>query len=171
MTFGVNGDYSLSSLGQYFNNIQNSLPAGSYTGFGSGATSSGTRQLIFTAGNGQNAIGSNQQAGLVGLISPSGQATIGPYAGSTIIDHLTNSLNSILSPSLPSTTGTNLPGSTAGPNTQTVPSGQATTTTNSLTDSFNKGLSQVEGFFKNHPEALLGIGLVGALLLFGAIRK
>ena len=165
MTFGVNGDYSLSSLGAYFNNIQNSLPAGSYTGFGSGATSSGTRTLIFTAGNGQNAIGTNQQAGLIGLVSPSGQATIGPYAGATIVDKLTNALNSIVSPKLPSTTGTNLPGSTAGPNTQTVRNNGATTKTNSLTDTLNQGLVQVEGFFKNHPEILLIGGAAIALLL------
>ena len=42
----------------------------------------------------------------------------------------------------------------------------SSTSTNSLTDSFNAGVHQVESFFTAHPVAIIGIGALIALLVF-----
>ena len=106
--------------------------------------------------------------GTFAITTSSGNYAVVPTSTGVTAEPITNTLSGIvskfLSPSLPSTTGTNLPGSTAGPNTQTVFT-PASNTSDSLTTTFNTGLTQLEGFFKNHPELLLAIGGLAALLL------
>lgn len=106
--------------------------------------------------------------GTFGIITSSGNYAVHSTGTGLNAVPITNTLSGIvskfLSPSLPSTTGTNVPPTTAGPNTQSVftPAGN---TSDSLTTTFNTGLTQLEGFFKNHPELLLAIGGLAALLL------
>ena len=119
---------------------------------------------------------SNSQAqqiastGTFNIVTSSGNYNVQPTSSGVNAVPITNTLSGIVSkflgPSLPSTTGTNLPGSTAGPNTQTVANGVGLATSNSLTGNLNTGLVQIEGFFKNHPELILiGGGLAVLLIL------
>ncbi|MDE1868002.1 MAG: hypothetical protein KGI08_09880 [Thaumarchaeota archaeon] len=116
-----------------------------------------TSQIQAIANTGTFAI--TTSSGNYGVVSTPTGVTAVP-----ITNTLSGIVSKFLSPSLPYTIGTNLPGSTAGPNTQTVFT-PAANTSDSLTTTFNKGLSQFEGFFKNHPELLLAIGGLAALLL------
>lgn len=149
MSFPSSG--GLSYIENLFNNLQNQLPVGTYTGFRGG------NQFIFTAGNGQNAIGPASTAASLGLVNLQGQATVGPYSGSTIT-------NTILSPNLPNTTGTNLKGSTAGSNAAPAITNSGAAT-DSLTTAFNSGITQAKTFLENHPEVLLIGGGIALLLL------
>lgn len=164
MTYNPYTNNTISALGNYFNQIQNSLPVGSYTGFGSGADNTGLRQLIFTAGNGQNAIGSTTAAAGLGLINLNGQVSTGPYAGSTISSPI------LTLPGAPSISTTRPP--TAAPTMGTTPTIQSSGTANdSLSSSFQSALTQAQSFIGKHPTVLLAALGIGALLIFGAVKS
>ena len=107
------------------------------------------------------------KTGTFAITTSSGNYAVVPNNTGVTAVPITNTLSGIISkfvsPSLPSTTGTNLPGSTAGPNTQTVftPAG----TNDSLTTAFNSGLTQAKTFLESHPEVLLIGGGIAVLLL------
>lgn len=140
---------------------------------GSGATTSQLQQIANT-GTFAIVTGNNKGVGQNYAIttSPAGSSTplIETPITNTLSGIISSFAKSVTSPSLPSTTGNNVPGSTAGPNTQTVftPAGN---TSDSLTTTFNQGITQVGAFFKNHPEVLVGAVAFGVVFLFGAIKK